>query len=119
MRAIVTNQGAPRISDRDNISIIKQCDEMVILAIDCSSKRHNVDAMNGDDVPTLYVSCNEETLHWDESYPRESFTVVELPDFPGWEVWSCYAARYSIYVTLYIPNVQMDWRVNQRYFRFE
>lgn len=92
---------------------------MVILAVDCSSKRHDVMYMGGDPIPTLYVYCNDETLHWDEAYPKDEPTIIELPDFVGWEIWSCYAARYSIYVTLYIPEPRLDWRIDQHTFKFE
>ena len=93
----IIEQGAVRV----NCAYVhREAPGIVCIYVDLHSKRAWLSAAGGDP-PCLYLDANEHTLHVDESVPRNAMTLVELPEYAGWDVFACDGpARYTLAVVL-------------------
>lgn len=100
----VVRQGAVRVSEAH---VHRSGPGIVCIYVDLHSKRAEklMVTYGADGPPSLYLVAGPQTLHLDESVPRDLETVVEFPDYVGWEVFSCSdPARYTVALTLVAPE---------------
>jgi hypothetical protein len=94
--------GAPRV----NCAVVTCRSETVaLIEIDMGSKRCVVDTVGGDP-PFVGIGATRGSLHLEKCTPRHAATLVEFPDFAGWQVWSAEASRYTVRVTLRHPGAK-------------
>jgi len=94
----VTKQGAPIVKDGH---IKRICSDVALVEIDLISKYCEVDAAGGDDEPpTLYISPTEESDYLMEGADVGVVTIVELPDFTGWDIYTAKITKYTLRVCL-------------------
>ena len=92
-------QGAP-IVNVDNVSIRKQCKDVVLLEVDLASKCCEVFTHSGKDI---FISANDFSSHLSENVEREKMTVISLVGYEGWEIFLAEIARYTLRICLTRP----------------
>lgn len=94
-RVKIVEQGSPRV-DVDGGLVLRRGDGVAAVIVELHSKRCAVDAHG----PELFLRATPESLHLDEGQPREKDTVIELPDFAGWNVWLAEVSKRTLCVCL-------------------
>ena len=101
---LVTEQGAVRVN---TAYVHREAPGIVCIYVDLHSKRVEPPMVvdSNDQAPVLYFTAGEHALHLDDSKPRDSMTIVELPEYLGWRVFACDGpARYTLSVVLVAPK---------------
>lgn len=81
----------------------RQADGIACIYVDMHSKHVEEPMIGGGDgePPTLYFIAGDHALHLDEDYPRDAMTVIQFPDYVGWDVFATSGpARYTLGVVL-------------------
>lgn len=75
---------------------------VIAIAVDLHSKRGNVGGYwgSGDNGPGVEIYPSKESLHLDETKPRDSRTTIYFPEFKGWDVWAAEISKYTLAVCL-------------------
>ena len=100
----VTKQGAVRVNAAH---VHREAPGIVCIYVDLHSKRVETPMVGSGDnePPTLYFTAGEHALHFDESKAHDSMTIVEFPEYVGWNVFACDGpARYTLGVVLVAPD---------------
>ena len=96
----IKEHGAVRVN---HAYIHCEAPEIACIYMDLHSKRVCEPMIGGSDdgPPALYFHAGDDGIKLDESKPRDSLTVVEFPEYPGWSVFACDGpARYTVALTL-------------------
>lgn len=74
--------------------------ELKMLYIDLEQKRADTISMGAtvDGIPELMLYADEETLGVDKN--KGLGTVIQFPEYKGWEVLNCWVGRYTLTVIL-------------------
>lgn len=100
----ITQQGAVRVNAAH---IDREAPGIACIYVDLHSKRAAQPMVGSGEgePPTLYFTADANTLHLDETKPRDSMTAVEFPEYVGWTVFACDGpARYTLGVVLVAPE---------------
>jgi hypothetical protein len=87
--------GAPII----NNGYIKEVGKNIVaIEFDLRSKWCEVDGVyGGDDEPCgIYIAANEKSTNLNENIKREKLTIIEFPDFIGWDVFMTDINKYTL-----------------------
>lgn len=80
-----------------------EADGIACIYIDLHSKRATEPMLTcgPEHVPTLWFGADENTLHLDPTKTRDSMTVVQFPEYLGWDIFACDGPRrYTVALTL-------------------
>jgi hypothetical protein len=93
---IIKDRGAPKINAAYDAVRYK---DVVVLDIDLASKYCEVLATgSGTDGLDIFIQATDESLHLDETKPRDAWTKLSFPEFKGWEI-ACYTlSKYTLTV---------------------
>lgn len=81
-----------------NVAWIKARGESVAaIFVDLHSKRCDVDDCDGQ---IRIRAIPDISLHLDESKPIDAETIIELPEFSGWEVFLAEISKYTLRICL-------------------
>ncbi len=100
----IVEQGAVRVNAA---AIERDCGSVVLVYVDLHSKYAEFGCvMHSDkDGPRIVLEASELTRHLDDTRPRESHTMIEFAEYPGWQVFATEGpARYTMGVTLVAPD---------------
>ena len=99
----VAEQGAVRANAAH---IYRRSYRIACVYLDLHSKWAVMDCTSSSDdgPPSIFLSADENTLHLDETHPRDKWTEVEFVDFVGWRVFASDSARYTVSVCLVAPD---------------
>ena len=98
----IIEQGAVRVSAA---YVYREAPGIVCIYVDLHSKWVEVMATgSGDSLPLICLADLDETR------PRNSLTILELPDYEGWELFACAgpSPRYTLAVVLVRPDAKDD-----------
>jgi hypothetical protein len=101
MRVLV--QGAIRVNCA---CVERDYGDCLLLYVDLHSKYAKVDCVGSSDEsgPVVYISADENTIHLDDSKPRNLATEIEFHELKGWRVFGTDGpGRYTLAVTLVAP----------------
>ena len=100
VQCVVHTQGAVVVNDA---YCHRRGDKIVAIYVDLASKRAEYGgASSGEDIaPMILLVGNEETLHINEEKRGET-TLIEFPEFVGWNVFAAHVARYTLAVVLVV-----------------
>lgn len=100
MNIRIDQQGAPMLNG--HTAIHRSGKGIVALDIGMRSKHCIVGGTIGgdNDPPGVIIEAIEESLHLNESVPRDAMTVVSFPDYPNWRIWCAECSRYTLAVCL-------------------
>ena len=95
----ITQQGAPAIN---NGYVVEVGERVVALSVDLTSKYCNVSSsFSGSKGECgVVLRASERSLYLNEKSNREDITIIEFPDFEGWNVFAYYLGRYTLNVCL-------------------
>jgi hypothetical protein len=93
----IVTQGAVRVNQGH---VFIKHDDIVCVYIDLHSKRASVNSTSSGSIPCVHLEAVEETLHVDESKPRELLTVLKFPEYAGWDIFSAKVSRYTLSICL-------------------
>ena len=95
--ANVIKQGAPRFN---SALVIKETPDIILIEIDMASKYCESFGYNGGEIT---ISANENSLHLDENYGENDFTVIEFPELKdkGFKSFSESEGRYTLSFALF------------------
>lgn len=101
----IVEQGCIRI-EREHALVHREAAGIVCLYLDLASKNAELaDANAGDEFPRATFAAGEHTAFLDESHPKDSFTIVEFPAYPGWDVFATTGpGRYTFGIVLIAPE---------------
>lgn len=51
----------------------------------------------------IVVMASDRALRTHPDHKAAEPTIIQFPDFPGWDLWSVLYGRYTIYITLIKP----------------
>lgn len=91
---IVEKEGPVRVNAA---WVLAKGPSVVALSIDLHTKYAEVGGLSGD---RILLSVTERTLHLDETKPKDDFTVIAFPAFPGYTVHCADLGRYTLSVCL-------------------
>ena len=100
----VTVQGAVRVN---SATVERDYGDCLLVHVDLHSKRAVLECTGGSDEegPCIYLGADENTLHLDDSQPREASTVVEFHELRGWRVFCADGpGRYTVSLALLAPD---------------
>ena len=100
----VTLQGSVRVNAAH---LHKAGDGIAAVYVDLHSKRAELACTgSGDDEPpSITLWANDDTLHLDESQPKDSPTTFDFPEYLGWRVFAADGpGRYTLAVCLVAPE---------------
>lgn len=100
----VTLQGAVRMNAAH---LHKAGDGIAAVYVDLHSKRSELACTgSGDDEPpSVTLWANDDTLHLDETQPKDAPTTFEFPDYIGWRVFAADGpGRYTLAICLVAPE---------------
>lgn len=100
----ITEQGCVRVNAAH---IHRTGNGIVAVYVDLHSKRAMLcyTGSGDDEPPSITLKADENTLHLDESKPRESMTTFDFPEYPGWRVFAAdVPGRYTLAVCLVAPD---------------
>lgn len=98
----VRQQGAP-VVNVDTAHLHAGGGDCVAILVDMRSKRCEIITADADEdgIPTVYFQATDGSLHLDESKNRDSFTVIALPEFKGWDFFLAEGGgRYTVRLVL-------------------
>lgn len=85
------NEGSARV--------IKKGSGFLLLQIDCSTKRGDVDGYGScDDIPFITISINEDSMHYNTNTTKD--TELSFPTLKGWHLQMAEVSRYTLSVLL-------------------
>lgn len=96
----ISLQGCVRVS---HAYMHAEADGIACIYVDLHSKRAMEPMLScgPDQYPELYFTANEETMGLDGTKPRDSMTVVQFPEYLGWDIFACDGPRrYTVALTL-------------------
>lgn len=100
----VVAQGAVRV----NMAFVdRDYGDCVLVYVDLNSKRAVLDCFveSHERGPRVYLSADENTLHLDETQPRDAATCIEFREFPRWRVFCVSGpSRYTMALALVAPE---------------
>lgn len=93
----LVRQGTPLLKEA---YIMAESNSVVAIQINMRSKRCRVYAWGSDEnsMPNILIDSTEESLHLHPE--NKGDTIIEFPQYKGWEVWSATIAKYSLYLCL-------------------
>lgn len=96
----ITQQGKPIVSG-DAAVVIQEAENIVALSISMESKRCFVDASYGSSEGDIgiIIDCDENSLFLSEE-AEDTVTLVEFPEYRGWQYFASSSGRYDIQVCL-------------------
>jgi len=99
IRCYIRKQGAPVVNGGYVYRIGRN---IVALEIDLKSKycEVSISFKDSDGTCGLYITTNERSIHLNKKVSREEPTVLEFPDFIGWDVFAYGIGRYTLSVCL-------------------
>ena len=100
----ITEQGCVRVNAAH---LHRAGNGIVAVYVDLHSKRAVLSYTGSgyEDPPSVTLEADENTLHLDESKPRESTTTFDFPEYPGWRVFAADGpGRYTLAVCLVAPE---------------
>lgn len=72
-----------------------------LVEIDMQSKYCEVMATGGGpNGPSVFLIAGTDSLHLDETKPRDAYTAIEFPEYKGWDIWTAEISRYSLRLVL-------------------
>ena len=94
----IINPGPIRLSENP-VGILKQSDDIALVAIDLLTKYAECSVGEGSDGSiSVYYYKVEETIRAGDG---DDMTMLELDEFRGWKVFTYSHSRYTTYITLY------------------
>lgn len=100
----VTQQGAVRVNAAH---LYRLAEGIAAVYVDLHSKRAELACTGSGDnePPDVTLLANDETLHLDETQPRDSPTTFEFPEYVGWRVFAADGPRrYTMAICLVAPD---------------
>lgn len=91
-------QGAVRVA---SAFVEHEADGIALVTIDCDTKYPELGPVGGGDWPMVGLCASGASLHLDETQSRDAVTIVDFPEFAGWEVFCCDGSgRYEMRLAL-------------------
>ena len=84
--------------------IEKKCLHFAKLYIDMSSKYCGIYHWfnSVDNIPKIYIQAKKESLHLSPDCGRRKETIIELPQFEGWDIIHASIGKYTL--TIYLEK---------------
>ena len=93
------NRGEPVI----NRGVIREVNEnLIAIEIDLKSKWCEVSCTTGGngDIIGIYIDATTKSTNLRKGAKVDEPTVIDLPDFTGWDVFTCHVSRYTLRICL-------------------
>jgi hypothetical protein len=94
MELRVTEQGSIHV---ETARLLRVGENVVAIEVVLEQKRCEVQGVGGNE---MWLGVNEHTLHAD----GDKWTVIEFPEYVGWEVWAAEVVKYTLAVCLIRPE---------------
>ncbi|MFA6355403.1 MAG: hypothetical protein WCW65_03190 [Candidatus Paceibacterota bacterium] len=91
----IEQQGAPVVNCG---WILKEYKDVATVEIDMRSKYCEYECSIGgsDGTCGIGIGTSERSLYLDESKPREHSTIINFPQFVGWNIFAVVSSRYTV-----------------------
>lgn len=100
----IRSQGAVQVNAA---TVERSADGIACISVDLNSKYAAVFGTSSGHnqlPPTVILGADDRTLYLDPTKSADSLTIVEFPDYPGWEVFCCSdVGRYTLSLVLVAP----------------
>lgn len=101
----IVMQGRPIMSHAYGY-LVRGNDDVVTFYVDLNSKYCEVTGSGGntaEEGPMIFLDATEHSLHLGPASDPDCGTVIQFPEFPGWNVHAAGISRYTLAVALTKP----------------